>query len=179
MNREEFEHVIRAAAAIVKDDIVVIGSQAVLAQYPDAPAPLLRSSEVDVFPRSDPGRSDEIDGAIGDGSRFHESYGYYAHGVGPEAVIAPAGWQDRLVPVEVPATGHKDATVTAWCLEVHELVIAKLAANRPHDHEFVEEAIRSGLVDEGRLRRGVELLPTGDRERVRERLIGLISKVGR
>jgi hypothetical protein len=78
-------------AAIVKDDIVVIGSQAVLAQYPDAPAPLLRSSEVDVFPRSDPGRSDEIDGAIGDGSRFHESYGYYAHGVGPEAVIAPAG----------------------------------------------------------------------------------------
>ena len=178
MNREEFEHVIRAAAAIVKDDIVVIGSQAVLAQYPDAPAPLLRSSEVDVFPRSDPARSDEIDGAMGDGSRFHETYAYYAHGVGPEAVIAPAGWQDRLVPVEVPATGHKNATVTAWCLEVHDLVIAKLAANRPHDHEFVQEAVRSGLVEVRQLRLGVELLPAGDRELVRERLAGLITKLG-
>lgn len=179
MNREDFEHVIRAAAAIVKDDIVVIGSQAVLGQYPDAPAALLRSSEVDVYPRTNPMKSDEIDGAIGDGSRFHETYAYYAHGVGPEAVTAPAGWQDRLVPIEVPATGHQEATVTAWCIEVHDLVISKLVANRSHDHEFVEEAIRSGLVDEGQLRRGVELLPTGDLERARERLSGLIAKVGR
>jgi hypothetical protein len=179
VNREEFEHVIRAAADIVKDDIVVIGSQAVLAQHPDAPALLLRSSEVDVFPRSDPTRSDEIDGAIGDGSRFHETYGYYAHGVGPEAVIAPTGWQDRLIPVEVPARGARKATVTARCLEIHDLVIAKLAANRPHDHEFVEETIRAGLVDVSQLRAGVELLSTRDRARVRERLIGAIAKVGR
>lgn len=63
MKREEFEHVIRAAAAIVADEIVVVGSQAVLAQNPDAPNSLLRSSEVDVFPRNEPERADEIDGA--------------------------------------------------------------------------------------------------------------------
>lgn len=74
MRREEFEHVLRAAAAIVEDEIVVIGSQAVLAQYPDAPDPLLRSLEVDLFPRHDPQCSEEIDGAIGDGSRFNETY---------------------------------------------------------------------------------------------------------
>jgi hypothetical protein len=175
VNREEFEHVIRAAAEIVKDEIVVVGSQAVLAQHPDAPDTLLKSSEVDVFPRNDPTRSDEIDGAIGDGSRFHETFAYYAHGVGPEAVIAPAGWEQRLVRLELPAVQRKDGTVIAWCLEVHDLVLAKLAAGRPHDYEFAKEAIRSGLVDTEQLRLGVDLLPDSHRELVRERLAPLIS----
>lgn len=74
MRREEFEHVIRAAAAIVRDEIVVIGSQAILGQYPNAPESLLESLEVDLFPRNDPERAGEIDGAIGDGSRFHQTY---------------------------------------------------------------------------------------------------------
>ena len=28
--------------------------------------------------------ADKIDGAIGEGSQFHQTYGYYAQGVGPE-----------------------------------------------------------------------------------------------
>lgn len=75
MRRQDFEHVIRAAAAVVQDEIVVIGSQAILGQYPNAPTSLLMSMEVDVFPRNDPARADEIDGAIGDGSRFHQRLG--------------------------------------------------------------------------------------------------------
>ena len=113
MTREEFEHVIKAAADIVNDEIVVIGSQAVLAQYPNAPASLLRSLEVDVFPRSEPQRADEIDGAIGEGSRFYETYGYYAHGVGPETAVAPAGWEGRLVRLELPAIRSREGTVIA------------------------------------------------------------------
>lgn len=178
MNREEFEHVIRAAATVVDDEIVVIGSQAVLAQNPDAPEALLKSSEVDVFPRSDPARSEEIDGAIGDGSRFHETYAYYAHGVGPETLVAPAGWEQRLVRLELAAVQRKDGAVIAWCLEVHDLVLAKLAAGRPHDYEFVEEAIRSRLVDRAQLRLGIDFLPESHRELVRERLVALISKTG-
>lgn len=77
MKRQEFEHVIRAAADIVKDEIVVVGSQAVLAHHPDAPDELLMSHEVDLFPRNAPERSDQIDGAIGDGSLFHDTYDYY------------------------------------------------------------------------------------------------------
>lgn len=176
MKREELEHVIRAAYAIVNEEIVVIGSQAVLAQHPDAPEALLMSSEVDLFPRKNPDRSEEIDGAIGDGSRFHQTYAYYAHGVGPETVVGPAGWEGRLVPLEVQTAAHKDHTVTAWCLEVHDLILAKLAAGRPHDYEFVEEALRAGLVDLDQLRLGAELLPDSHRESVRERLAGLIVK---
>ena len=42
MRREQLEHIIRAASAITNQrDIVVIGSQAVLGQFPDAPEELL------------------------------------------------------------------------------------------------------------------------------------------
>ena len=91
MKREDFDHVVRAAAEVVQDDLVVIGSQAVLGQHPNAPESLLTSLEVDLYPLTDPGRADLIDGALGDGSPFHETYGYYAQGVGPETAKAPAG----------------------------------------------------------------------------------------
>jgi hypothetical protein len=46
MTREQLGHVIRASAAIAGvEDIVVIGSQSVLGQFPDAPAELLVSRE--------------------------------------------------------------------------------------------------------------------------------------
>jgi len=35
---------------------------------------MLRSMEADLYPRNDPDRAIEIDSAIGDGSRFHETY---------------------------------------------------------------------------------------------------------
>jgi hypothetical protein len=176
MTREEFAHVVKAAAYIVKDEIVVVGSQSVLGQFPDAPPSLLRSQEVDVYPRSNPDRSEAIDGAIGDGSMFHAEYGYYAHGVGPETITAPAGWQGRLHRVELPALRKKDGTVVCWCLEVHDLVLAKLAAGRAHDYEFVDDALREGLVGLEQLRRGLDLMPDSDRERVRDRLEGAAAR---
>jgi hypothetical protein len=166
MNRAEFEHVVRAAADVVDDDVVVVGSQAILAEHPDAPDTMLRSAELDVFPRTATAKADEIDGAIGDGSRFHQTYGYYAHAVGPETLTAPAGWMDRLVKVELPAAQRKNGNVVAWCLGTHDLLLAKLAAGRPHDYEFVESAIQSGLADIEQLQLGVDLLPEVDRERV-------------
>jgi hypothetical protein len=82
MNRAELEHIIRAASGITgDDDIVVVGSQAVLAQFPEAPAALLASMEADVYPRHRPNLSIQVDGAIGERSIFHETFGYYAHGV--------------------------------------------------------------------------------------------------
>ena len=49
MTRSELEHILRAAAAITgADQFVVIGSQAILGQFPDAPAPLTTSKEADV-----------------------------------------------------------------------------------------------------------------------------------
>lgn len=57
MTRRDFEHVVRAAADIAQDDIVVIGSQAILGQFPDAPPEMLWSQELDVYPRHYPERA--------------------------------------------------------------------------------------------------------------------------
>lgn len=176
MRRDEFEHVVRAAAEVVEDEIVVVGSQAVLGQHPDAPASLLRSLEVDLYPRTNPARAAEVDGALGDGSRFHETYGYYAHGVGPETSIAPAGWQERLIPLRLRSLGDARKSVTIWCLETHDLFLAKLAAGRPHDLEFAVEALQAELVDPARLELGVDLMPERYRDIVRERLDGVLVR---
>jgi hypothetical protein len=84
MRRADLEHVVAAAAQIVGEaEFVVVGSQAILGSYPAAPASLLRSQEADVYPRNAPEKAIRIDGAIGDGSYFHQTHGYYAHAVGP------------------------------------------------------------------------------------------------
>lgn len=100
--------------------------QLILGQFPDAPPELLVSREADVYPRSHPERSDLIDGSIGEGSPFERAYGYYAHGVGPETAILPAGWPERLIVI----SGENTRFVRGWCLEVHDLAIAKLIAGR-------------------------------------------------
>ena len=98
MTREQLEHLIRAAAVITDDnEIVVIGSQAILGQFPQAPASMLISAEADLFPRNHPERADVLDGSIGELSPFHETFGYYAQGVAEETAHLPTGWKERLV----------------------------------------------------------------------------------
>ena len=177
MNREEFEHVIKAAADVVGDELVVVGSQAVLAHEPNPPASLMTSMELDVYPLRDPDKAHEIDGSLGDGSRFHELYHYYAHGVGPETIHAPSGWESRLVRLEFPATQRKDRSAVAWCLSMEDLMLAKLAAGRPHDIDFVEGALRAELVDSDQLELGVDLMPGTHRERTRDRLAQVLARV--
>lgn len=142
MTREQLEHLIRAAATITDDDdIVVIGSQAILGEFPDAPADLLVSVEADLYPRNRPERWDLIDGTLGEMSPFHATFGYYAQGVDESTATLPAGWSDRLVPAFGPGTRG----ATGWCLEVHDLIISKLVAGREKDLAFAEVAARHGL----------------------------------
>jgi hypothetical protein len=153
MTRAQLEHVIRAAGAIAdSQDVVVIGSQAVLGQFPDAPRELLVSNEADVFPREDPGRSDLIDGSIGEGSPFQREFGYYAHGVDETTAVLPAGWQGRLILVAGENTRH----VRGWCLEVHDLAIAKYAAGREKDLDFTGALARHAMVSRAVLEQRLE-----------------------
>lgn len=159
MRRSQLEHVIRACSVLTDDlDIVVVGSQAILGSSPEAPAALLTSIEADVFPRNRPDRADLIDGAIGEGSIFQDTFGYYAHGVGPETAKAPQGWQERLVLVEGPGTSG----ARGWCLEPHDLILAKCVAGREKDRAFAREALAAGLVHEEILLARIESLPIDD-----------------
>jgi hypothetical protein len=145
MNREQLEHVIRAAAANADtDQIVIVGSQSILGAYPKVSHPVLcRSMEADVFPLESPQNSILIDGAIGERSIFHETFGYYAHGVAPETAVLPEGWQGRLVPIRNDNTRH----CTGWCLDPHDLAISKLVAGRPKDLEFLAAMKEIGMID--------------------------------
>jgi len=102
LNRDQLAHVLRAAAKISNDpEIIVIGSQSILASFDetDLPAVITMSIEVDICFRHDPEErnSDLIDGAIGELSSFHETFGYYAQGVAMTTAILPAGWENRVV----------------------------------------------------------------------------------
>jgi len=144
MTRSQLEHIIRAAGTIADDDdIIVIGSQAILGQFPFAPGELLVSREADVYPRTHPERTDLVDGSIGEGSPFEREYGYYAHGAGPETAVLPAGWEGRLVEVANANTRF----VRGWCLEVHDVTIAKLVAGREKDIDFVKSLRRHGMAE--------------------------------
>jgi uncharacterized nucleotidyltransferase DUF6036 len=144
MTRAQLEHIIRAAGAIADThDVVVIGSQAVLGQFPDAPAELLVSSEADVFPRQQPARSDLIDGSIGEGSPFQRVFGYFAHGVDETTAVLPLGWRDRLVLIANENTRY----VRGWCLEVHDLAIAKYVAGREKDLDFTGALARHRMAN--------------------------------
>ncbi len=101
MTREQLEHVIRAAAEITGDpEIVVVGSTSILGQFPNAPLELLGSIEADIYPRSHPERFEMLD-VIGELSRFHDTFGYYADPVQHDLPRLPAGWAERLIPVPV------------------------------------------------------------------------------
>ncbi len=154
MKRSDLEHVIRAAGAIANDrEIIVIGSQSILGSFPEAPGLLVRSIEADVYPLHHPERADLIDGAIGEGSAFHELFGYYAQGVGEDTAILPAGWRDRLIPVNNANTNG----VTGLCLEIHDLAISKILAGRDKDRAFTRELAKRRLTDRHTLLARLEL----------------------
>ncbi|MFL5899438.1 MAG: DUF6036 family nucleotidyltransferase [Solirubrobacterales bacterium] len=173
MRRDEFEHVIAAAAEVCGErEIVVVGSQAILGSVSDPPKTMLFSMEADVFPLRVPAKAEAIDGSLGDGSPFHGTYGYYAHGVGPETARAPAGWEDRLVRVEIPRRVGQKVGAIALCLEVHDLVLAKCVGGRARDWEFADAAIAASLVEaDGLLLRIADLRePPAERDRIRKML---------
>lgn len=162
MNRDQLEHVIRAASSIAFDrEIVIVGSQAILGKHPQAPAALCVSEDVDLYPRNHPDRAELVDGAIGELSAFHDTFGYYAHGVGPETSVLPEGWESRLVRVEGPGT----AGAVGLCLEPHDLAVSKVLAGREKDLEYLRLAVSSGLLDRETLLRRIDATST-DLERL-------------
>jgi hypothetical protein len=156
MTRDALEHLLRAAAALTDErDFIVIGSQAILGQFPAAPPALLVSIEADLYPRDAVAKADLIDGALGELSQFHETFGYYAHGVDDTTAVLPVGWQSRVIPLHNENTGG----ATGWCLEVHDLASSKLVAGRERDVDFLRILLRERMVDPAVLEQRLANLP--------------------
>lgn len=176
MKRFQLEHIIRAGGSIADDEeIIVLGSSSILAQFPNISEEVLLSIEADVFPKNRPDMADLIDGSIGELSPFHQAFGYYAHGVGKEtAGNLPRGWDRRLFPIRNENTGG----VTGWCLEIHDLAAGKYAAGREKDHQFISSLIAHGMVNKKTLLKRAEELGGSmeTKKKIRQRIMADFKK---
>jgi hypothetical protein len=156
VTRAELEHAIRAACDVAGDDeVIVFGSQAILAKWPDAPEPLRMSIEVDMVPKNHPGEVDRIDGALGELSQFHQSFGFYVHGVPITAAVLPDGWERRLIRV----SNSNTRGMAGLCVESHDLAASKLVAFREKDRDFVRVLLSEGMISPPTLVSRVRRLP--------------------
>ncbi len=162
MTREQLLHAIRAACEITGDnEVYVFGSQSILGQFPDVPSALKMSAEADISPKHRLDRVEQMN-AIGEDSLFHQTHGFYVHGLPiSEAAVLPAGWEGRTVAVR-PA-----ANITGLCLDGHDLAASKLVAFRDKDREFVTTLLAEHVLDARTLVERVWLLPITQTERER------------
>jgi len=143
MKRQDLEHIIRAAAEITDEyEFVIVGSQSILGGIPYPPAVFTVSSEADIYPLNAFEKADQIDAAIGEGSAFHDTHGYYAQGVGPETACLPEGWLDRVERIQNQGTNGR----VAYCLGVLDLFMAKAVADRDKDRDFDVALLTYGYV---------------------------------
>jgi hypothetical protein len=161
LNRYELEHLIRAAGTVAEvNELIIIGSQSILGQYPDIsdkvikankyvkiapidPGILYMSREADIIIPGNPEKSDLIDAILGELSQFHDTFGYYAQGVDFTTATLPLNWQQRLVSIYNKNTNG----IRGLCLDVHDMLVSKLVANREKDNKYVKAAIINNLAN--------------------------------
>jgi hypothetical protein len=134
-------HVVRAASAISGQmRWVVVGTQAAALWPGQCSELLLQSMELDLYPADDPSLAELVDGAIGEESTFHDTFGYYAHGVGPETATLPEDWLSRATTVLESVTQAQVLVPSPT-----DVAISKLCAFREKDLRWVQELLRLRL----------------------------------
>jgi hypothetical protein len=167
MTREELEHIIRASADVTDQyEFVIIGSQSMLGPVPNPEKVFTVSMEADIYPLESPDLADVIDGAIGEGSKFHETNGYYAQGVGPDTAILPRDWMNRVHRVQNRNTNDR----VGYCLDVIDLFLSKAIAGREKDREFCMALLEYDYLTLADVLDMVSTMPIEDDEQRRLRL---------
>ena len=164
MTRDQLEHAIRAVADLTGETkLIIIGSQAILGQFPDLPPELLVSQEIDVYTPDRPEMSEFITGACGLDTPFERTHGFQIDGVTPTTATVPGGWENRLVPV----CNENTNGATGWCLEVHDIAVAKYFANREKDRRYTTDLWRHGMLDDATIRERMRIAPVTKAKRSR------------
>jgi hypothetical protein len=139
MQRSQLEAALTAAAAAAGEtEFILVGSQAIHAHTDAAPVEVLVSRECDIWAKGRDEKLVKVEDELGKKSSFAEEHGYYVDAIEPGLVVLPKGWESRLKPLQF-------GPVTAWCLEVNDLVVSKLAAGRLKDYELINTVLRLGL----------------------------------
>lgn len=146
MRIDDIIHLVRAArnsTGVTK--ITVIGTQSIFGKYSDAPRDLTESEDMDFFTPLEPGKSEEIEGSIGELSTFHGEFGVCGHGVAPETAILPKDWESRAITRQFAEAPGVDVVF----LHPVDAVYSKMAAGREKDFEWVSRLFKHRLVNQG------------------------------
>jgi hypothetical protein len=158
--KEDIERAVRALAREFQTDTVfIIGSQAILMSWPDAPEIMRGTPEVDAYPenariweieeaKKGDGppleASEHIHGLFGEGSAFHGTHGFYIDGVDEGTARLPRGWHTRAMVRRFDVDGRK---VKAVAPSPEDLIVSKLARLDDKDKDFVATYHRARPLD--------------------------------
>lgn len=158
--KEDIERAVRALAEEFKTDTVfIIGSQAILMSWPDAPEIMRGTPEVDAYPENariweieEAKRvdgppleaSEHIHGLFGEGSQFHSTHGFYIDGVDEGTARLPRNWHTRAMVRQFDVYGRM---VKAVAPSPEDLIVSKLARLDDKDKQFVEAYHRARPLD--------------------------------
>ncbi|QAY80403.1 DUF6036 family nucleotidyltransferase [Sphingosinicella sp. BN140058] len=153
IGRDDLVRAIRSVAKLFETDTVyVIGSQALLVARPDVDRRLRFSQEIDCYPANAAKWPDEHEGQeaseaiaslFGEGSNFHQSFGFFIDGVDETTAILPADWRDRSVHLKV--AGEDGRRITAIAPHPADIVAAKLVRGSEKDVIFASLCFGAGL----------------------------------
>jgi hypothetical protein len=145
MRLEALKHMAGVAMSITRSGrIVVFGSSSLFGTIPDADNEyelIRRSLDADfILDPFDEGVGRVALNALGVTSPFEQQFGYHADIIRPVAFENfPPGWDARLIPLaDCPGV---------FCLEPHDMAVAKLFAGRPKDIALLSELVRTGRLD--------------------------------
>jgi hypothetical protein len=168
MKRSELQAALRAAARVARQtEFILIGSQAIHAHCHRPPAEVLLSQECDLYPRTHPQVANLLVTELGRNSAFARRHGYYVDVVTPELATLPDEWENRLKPFRV-------GRITAFCLELHDLLASKLAAGRLKDLELVGAVLKLGLGKASMLRRRIAKFHLESERQKARRLLSVV-----
>lgn len=157
-----------------EDAFVVVGSQAVLVDWPSPPDEMRDTPEIDIYlarvewlQKQNPDFFPDHEIAFAFGAletHFYRTHGFYIDGVSPETAPLPPDWKDRAVYREVP---HGTMTLTAIAPCVEDLVVSKLRRLETKDKDFIEACNRTRGLDLHQVRNGLAAAPFSPEERER------------
>ena len=141
MKREDLRLLFARARELCGErDYVVFGSLTVLGHAGELPPRMAASVDVDAFGKSDPARIFELARALGQGSPFEVEHGYYLDPISPRLATLPAGWEERLVRIEL------EPDLAAWFLEPNDAAVSKYARMEPRDREWIRPGLQAGIL---------------------------------
>lgn len=171
MKRRQLEEAILRACEIVgQNRVIVVGSQAILATWPEEELPpaATMSAEADIAPEHD--IADHLSNKLwvlaGQDSEWANERDFYIDAVSANTAVLPDRWRERAVEIEVP--GHPG--FFGVCPEAHDLCASKMARNEDKDREFVAALVGAGLIDPRLLRNRLDEITDPRLEPARKRV---------